>query len=57
MAAIACQEQHTLLAGGAIFNTPATRHPWADEQQQRKSWDALLRRLKMRHRESTLTNS
>lgn len=44
------QRARTELAGGAIFHNPATGKPWADEQGQRRLFDAAIKRLGIRHR-------
>ena len=44
------QRQHTQLAGGAVFNNPATGKPWSDIQTQWEIWNVSLRRCKLRYR-------
>ena len=44
------QRARTELAGGPIFLNPTTAKPWADEQVQRRYFDAAIKRLGYRHR-------
>jgi len=44
------QRARTELAGGAIFHNPTTDIPWADEQVQRRYFQASIKRLGLRHR-------
>jgi integrase len=44
------QRARTELAGGAIFHNPTTGKPWADEQVQRRYFEASIKRLGLRHR-------
>lgn len=44
------QRGRTELAGGAIFHNPTTGDPWADEQVQRRYFEAAVKRLGLRHR-------
>ena len=44
------QRARTELAGGAIFHNVTTNMPWADEQVQRRYFDAAVKRLGLRHR-------
>ena len=44
------QRSRTELADGAIFANPSTRKPWADEQVQRRYFEASVKRLGLRHR-------
>jgi integrase len=54
-AVIVRQKPRTHAAGGAIFWNPNTGKPWADEQVQRRYWNATLRRLGIRHRDAYQT--
>ena len=44
------QRARTELAGKAIFHNPTTGAPWADEQVQRRYFDAAVKRIGLRHR-------
>ena len=44
------QRARTELAGGAIFHNPTTGKPWADEQVQRRYFEAAMKRLGIRYR-------
>jgi integrase len=44
------QRARTELAGGAIFHNPTTGKPWADEQVQRRYFEAAVKRLEIRYR-------
>jgi integrase len=44
------QRARTELAGGVIFCNQTTGKPWADEQVQRRYFDAAIKRLGLRHR-------
>jgi len=50
LAAFEAQRLHTQLAGGVVFNNPATGKPWADIQTQWEIWNLCLRRCKLRYR-------
>jgi integrase len=54
-AVIMRQKPRTFVANGAIFWNPNTRKPWADEQVQRRYWNATLTRLGFRHRDAYQT--
>lgn len=49
-AALQRQRPRTSLSNGAIFRNPRTGEPWADEQVQRRIFDAAVRRVGIRHR-------
>ena len=44
------QRARTELAGGAIFWNPRTQRAWADEQVQRRVFEAAIKRCGIRHR-------
>jgi integrase len=44
------QRARTELAGAAIFHNPTTGMPWADEQVQRRYFEAAVKRLEIRYR-------
>lgn len=49
-AALQRQRARTELLGGAMFHNPTTGKPWADEQVQRRYFEAAVKRLGLRHR-------
>ncbi len=49
------QRARTELAGGAIFHNPTTGKPWADEQVQRRYFEAAIKRLEIRYRSQKQT--
>lgn len=51
LAALQRQRQHTLMAGGRVFQDPRYGTPWVDERAFRRSfWTPLLKHLSIRYR-------